>query len=157
HASAAKINPDPRDCDEFALVNKQWQPVNDPGTMVAGEERHPLSPAVYTEEDQRNRRLLVGLIPVGDRERLLQAVQPNPAGQPALPPLIDARQMLLKTQVIGPLKNLEDVAERAFKATLPPPDPKVDPKADPALVPLTKEQEDARQRAIPDILESAND
>jgi hypothetical protein len=151
HASADKTNPDPRDCDEFALVNKQWQPVNDPGAMVAGEERHPLSPAVYMEEDQRNRRLLVGLIPVGDRERLLQAVQPNPAGQPALPSMIDARQMLLKTQVIFPLKNLEDVANRAFKA-IQPPDP-----SDQTLPPLTSDQENARQKAIPGVLQSAND
>ncbi|MGZ4859235.1 MAG: hypothetical protein ACXV8M_06740, partial [Candidatus Angelobacter sp.] len=73
HSSADKIAPDPRDCDEFALVNKQWQSVSNPGTLINGEERHPLSPAAYIEDDLRKRRLLVGLIPVGDRERLIQA------------------------------------------------------------------------------------
>ena len=116
HTTADKIAPDPRDCDEFALVNKQWLPVSGPATLLEGEERHALSPAAYTEDDLRKRRLLVGLIPVGDRERLLQAVQPNPAGQPGLPVMIDARQMLLKTQVIGPLSNLEDLANFALKA-----------------------------------------
>lgn len=110
-STADKIAPDPRDCDEFALVNKRWHPVIDPATLMEGEEQHALSPAAYTEDDLRRRRLLVGLIPVGDRERLLQAVQLNPAGQP--PAIVDARQMLLKTQVIGPLKNLEDLAGAA--------------------------------------------
>ena len=153
-STADKIAPDPRDCDEFALVNKQWQLVNDPATLVEGEERHALSPAAYTEDDLRRRRLLVGLIPVGDRERLLQAVQPNPVGQPPLPATVDARQMLLKTQVIGPLKNLEDVADRTVAATVAP-DQK-DPK-DPYAVPLTPDQESARQKAIPSILRNGND
>src|SRR5262249_29795730 len=74
HPSADPITPDPRDCDEFALVNKQWLPLNNPETVLDGEERRALSPAIYTEDDQRRRRLLVGLIPVGDRERLVQAV-----------------------------------------------------------------------------------
>ncbi|HEY2115104.1 MAG TPA: hypothetical protein VGJ51_08430 [Candidatus Angelobacter sp.] len=147
HATADKIDPDPRDCDEFALVNKQWQPVNDPATLADGEERHALSPAAYVEDDLRRRRLLVGLIPVGDRERLLQAVQPNPAGADPLPPLVDARQMLLKTQVIGPLKNLEDVAKRTVAAT----------QSDPKQAPLTSDQETARQNAFSTIVQSGND
>lgn len=121
HANANRQNPDPRDCDEFALVNGAWQIVNDPSTFVAGEEQHPLAPAAYIEDDQRRRRLLVGMIPVGDRERLLQATQPNPAGQPQSTPL-DARQMLLKTQVIGPLFNLETLAGLTFSATQKNPD-----------------------------------
>jgi hypothetical protein len=132
HSGADPQNPDPRDCNELALVKGQWQPVpvTDPGTFVEGEEQHPLSPVAYAEDDQRRRRLLVGLIPVGDRERLLQAAQPNPAGQvppppSALPPLVQGppsvsangtMQMLLKSQVIGPMKNLEDVAIDAVNA-----------------------------------------
>jgi hypothetical protein len=147
HSTADKIDPDPRDCDEFALVNKQWQPVNDPAALMDGEERHALSPAAYVEDDQRRRRLLVGLIPVGDRERLLQAVQPNPAGADPLPSLVDARQMLLKTQVITPLKNLEDAADSAVAAT----------QLDPTRAALTGDEETHRQISIPKIRQSGND
>jgi hypothetical protein len=152
HSTADKIDPDPRDCDEFALVNKQWQPVTDLTTLADGEERHALSPAAYVEDDLRRRRLLVGLIPVGDRERLLQAVQPNPAGADPLPPLVDPRQMLLKTQVITPLKNLEDAADRTFAATQPP-----DLTKNPKPAPLTSDQDAARVAAIPTILRNGND
>jgi hypothetical protein len=147
HSTADKIDPDPRDCAEFALVNKQWLRVSNPESLVDREERHALSPAAYTEDDQRRRRLLVGLIPVGDRERLLQAVQPNPAGADPLPPALDARQMLLKTQVIGPMKNLEDVADRTVAAT----------QIDPTLASLTDDEEDIRQKSIPKIRQSGND
>lgn len=113
HAGADPNNPDPTDCDELALVSGAWQAAgSNPAILFTGEEQHPLSPVTYTEEDQRQRRLLLGLIPVGDRERLLQAAQPNPTDQPAPPPLIDARQMMLKTQVIYPLSTLEDLADR---------------------------------------------
>src|SRR5215467_1019939 len=151
HAIVDKIVPDPRDCDEFALVNKQWQPVTDPTALADGEEKHALSPATYVEDDLRRRRLLVGLILVGDRERLLQAEQPNPAGADPLPQLVDARQMLLKTQVIGPLKSLEDTADAAANAIKAP------DSSDPTAVQLTSDQETARQNSIPDILRSAND
>jgi hypothetical protein len=129
HANADPKNPDPRDCDEFALVNGVWQAVANPDNFVPGEEQRPLSPAAYQEDDQRRRRLLVGMVPVGDRERLLQAVQPNPDGQvpppSSLPPLVEGApavsangslQMLLKTQVIGPMRNLELVATDAYHA-----------------------------------------
>lgn len=129
HASANATGPDPRDCDEFALVKGAWQLVSDPETFVAGEEQHPLAPATYTEDDQRRRRLLVGMIPVGDRERLLQAIQPNPGEvappSSSLPPLVQGPpavspngtiQMMLKTQVIGPIRNLELLATEAFGA-----------------------------------------
>jgi hypothetical protein len=98
-------NPDPCDCDELALVNGAWQPVGDPVSFVDGEEQHPLSPAAYTEDDQRRRRLLIGMIPVGDRERLLQMPRPGPSGA-----MSDALQMLLKTQVITPMSSLENLA-----------------------------------------------
>jgi len=117
HATASKTNPDPRDCDELALVNGKWQVLQDPVTLATQEEEHPLSPAAYTEEDLRTRRLLVGLIPVGDRERLLQAPQPNPVGADPLPPLTEAHDMLLKAQVICPLSNLETLASDTLTAT----------------------------------------
>ena len=146
-AFADKIAPDPRDCDEFALVNKQWQPLHNPEALADGEEKHALSPATYIEDDSRRRRLLVGLVPVGDRERLLQAVQPNPAGADPLPQLMDARQILLKTQVICALKNLEDVADRTAAAITP----------DPKLAPLTDDENNVLQNSIPDTLRNGND
>lgn len=144
HAAASKLAPDPRDCDELALVNGQWQVLSDPATLVPGEEQHALAPAVYTEDDQRKRRLLVGLIPVGDRERLLQAPQPNPAGAEDLPPMVDARQMLLKTQVICPMSNLQDLATATVLSV------QVDPPN------LTSAQETQRANAIPGILQRVN-
>ena len=111
-ATADPVNPDPRECDELALVSGAWQLMASPATLVTGEEQRPLSPVTYTEDDQRRRRLLLGVIPVGDRERLLQASQPNPSTQPPPPPPIDTRQMMLKTQVIYPLSTLEDLAKR---------------------------------------------
>lgn len=130
HPNADPQNPDPSDADELALVNGAWQSVPNPEKLVDGEEQRPLSPAAYQEDDQRRRRLLIGLIPVGDRERLLQAAQPNATGQtpplPAtLPPLVEGPpaasangtlQMLLKSQVIGPIRNLELLAKEAYDA-----------------------------------------
>lgn len=129
HPSANAQNPDPYDCDEFALVNGAWQLSSDPTTFMPGEEQHALAPAAYTEDDQRRRRLLVGMIPVGDRERLLQAAQPNPGEvappATALPPLVQGppatstsgtAQMLLKSQVIGPMANLQMLATEANDA-----------------------------------------
>jgi hypothetical protein len=146
HANADAITPDPRDCDELALVNGQWLVLNDPAIHVDGEEQHALAPAAYTEDDQRKRRLLVALIPVADRERLLQAVQPNPAGAGPLPPMVDARQMLLKTQVIGPISNLEDLANITLKATQP----------NPRLAALTGPEETIRLGAAAGILLRGN-
>ncbi len=149
-AGADSVKPDPRMCDEFALVKGAWQKLDEPDTLAEGEEQRPLSPAAYTEDDNRRRRLLVGLIPVGDRERLLQAVQPKPGPQDATKPL-DSRQMLLKSRVIGPIKNLEDLASSTFSATKPP------DSTDPTQAPLTTEQDDARKASIPKILQSGND
>jgi len=147
HASADPKAPDPRDCDEFALVNSAWQPVSDGATLVPGEEQHALAPATYTEDDARSRRLLVGLIPVGDRERLLQAMQPNPAGQPTLPTMPDSRQMLLKSQVIVALSNLENLANHALDPTLPP---------DANQTQLTTDQDNTRKAGIPAIVQRVN-
>lgn len=132
--------PDPRDCNEFALVNGAWQAVTnpaslDPATLVDGEEEHPLSPAAYTQDNQLRRRLLVGLIPVGDRERLLQATQPN-AAQSSPSPLLDPRKMMVKVQVIVPISSLQDMATTAYNATQKenPSDPAPDPTAQQQIV-----------------------
>jgi len=131
HANADPKNPDPLNCDESALVNGAWQQVANPDMFVQGEEQHPLFPTVYQEDDKRRRRVLAGMVPVGDRERLLQAVRPIPGGQTAppasaLPPLAEGPpatsangtlQMLLKSQVIGPLHIMQQIADEAYKAT----------------------------------------
>ena len=115
HANADAINPLPSDSDELALVGGAWTPIQGgPATLVRGEQQYPLSPATYTEEDQRQRRLLLGLIPVGDRERLLQASQPTPAAQPVISPPVDARQVMLETKFTYPLQSLNDLATRTF-------------------------------------------
>jgi hypothetical protein len=132
HANADSKQPDPRDCDEFALVSGAWVAPPSPDSLAPGEEQKPLSPASYPEDDGRTRRLMVGLIPVGDRERLLQGTQPNPTGQSPLPVQVDPRQMLLKTSVIGPLKNLEDVANAALAAA-------TEPLSDPAPTPAQQQ------------------
>ena len=143
-------NPDPSQCNEFALIKGTWQALSDPTTLATGEEQRPLAPASYTADDQRTRRLLVGLIPVGDRERLLQAIQPNPGEVPPLPSALSSfeqgppatsadgtLQMLLKMQVIGPMSTLEQIAKDAVAAatgsnapTSPPPNPIIPTSAD---------------------------
>jgi hypothetical protein len=115
-ANAAKVNPDPADCDEFAFIDSAWQPVSNAALLPRGEEQHALSPLTYTEIDSRKRRLFMGLVPVGKREAYLAASQPKPATESGdLPPLISTRQMLLKSQVLGPWSNLEEVAKAAYE------------------------------------------
>ena len=120
-AGADAADPDPKQCEELSLVAGAWQAVTNPETLVAGEQKYPLSPIAYTEDDGRSRRLFIGNIPVAQREGLLAAAQPAAA---TLPPLIDARQMLLKTKLFEPWSKLEDIANAAFAAaTVPNPDP----------------------------------
>jgi hypothetical protein len=112
-ATADAVNPDPNTCAELAFVNGEWQSVSDPTALVTGEEKHPLSPLNYVETDGRRRRLFSGLIPVGKRETLAGAKRSSPSnGSSAVAPT-DPRQMLLKSQVLGPWASLEDLANGA--------------------------------------------
>jgi hypothetical protein len=123
-AGAAKVNPDPRDCDEMAMVNGTWQPAADPASLPDGEEQHPLSPLTYTEIDGRHRRLFIGLVPVGKRESYLAASQPQPGTETGtLPPLVTARQMLFKSQVLGPWSIIEETATAAHDVIAHPEKP----------------------------------
>ena len=130
-AGASGVNPDPYDCDEFALINGAWQFAGNPQVLLDGEEANPLSPLTYTELDGRKRRLFTGLVPVGKREAYLAASQPKPATDPgAAVPLFSAQQMLFKTQVLGPWASLEDTGKAANtalspNALAPSPDPAV--------------------------------
>ena len=122
-AGAASVNPDPYDCDELAFIDGAWQPAGNPAVLLDGEETNPLSPLTYTELDARKRRLFTGLVPVGKREAYLAASQPQPGTDtdPAVP-LIGARQMLFKAQVLGPWASLEETGKLANKAIAPEPD-----------------------------------
>lgn len=113
---ASDVNPDPLQCAEYALVGDAWMRVDDPATVVDGETRQPLSPLTYTEIDGRKRRMFNGMIPVAKREALMGAKLPASTDTEPLTPL-DQRQWMLKTQVIGPLANLEDVANLALLQT----------------------------------------
>lgn len=108
----ASVNPDPLACEELALVGDEWKPVSDGATLVEGETQYPLSPFTYHEVDGRRRRVFNGLIPVARREALVAAKTPNPDATPALTP-IDARQMMLKNQVLSPWAQLTEVAKLA--------------------------------------------
>jgi hypothetical protein len=124
------VNPDPAQSAELALVGDEWTPVTDGATLVAGETQYPLSPFTYNEVDGRKRRVYNGLLPVAKREALVSAKTPNPdAATPALIP-IDARQMMLKTQVLAPWASLTDVsklaAQQADQSIEAAPDPEVD-------------------------------
>jgi hypothetical protein len=123
-ANADLKNPDPKDCTELALVNGAWQQAADPETLIDGEEQRPLFPAAFRQDDARRRRLLAGLVPVADRERLLQAAHIAPGSSGGDDKFMDPRRMLLRTRVTCPMKTMEDSATAAYTlATTPAPDP----------------------------------
>lgn len=110
---ASAVNPDPAQCTELALAGDAWVPIDSAGTLAVGETQYPLSPLTYTEIDGRRRRIFNGLIPVAKREALLAAKMPDPGSTTSSKAPIDGRQMMLKTQVLGPWANLEEVAALA--------------------------------------------
>lgn len=122
------FNPDPAGSGELAHVNGEWVPVSDGATLVTGETQYPLSPFTYTEVDGRKRRVFNGLIPVAKREELIAAKTPDPPGTNASPLTpIDGRQMLLKTQVLGPWAALTEVAKLSAKQVSSTSEPAPDP------------------------------
>jgi hypothetical protein len=59
---------------EHALVGDRWQPVGDiDKQLVPGEATFPMFPVTYSEAGGYRRRGFAGLVPVGERERLLNA------------------------------------------------------------------------------------
>jgi hypothetical protein len=84
--------------------------------VVEGEERLPLFPATFQQDDLRQRRLLGGIVPVGKREAYLGASKRDsaaPAGSANAAGTTDktARKVLLRRLVIEPWKNLLDAAK----------------------------------------------
>jgi hypothetical protein len=133
HAGAAAVNPDPSQCSELALVGDEWKPVDDATALVEGELQYPLSPLSYQEIDGRRRRMFNGLIPVAKREALVAAKMPDPGSSVSARAPLDARQLMLKTQVIGPWANLEDAAAVAQQQTSTVDDPPTDAQRDKTL------------------------
>jgi hypothetical protein len=87
--------------------------------VLADEERLPLFPTVFQEDDLRSRRLVSGLIPVGKREAYLGA-QRRSTAQPSPPSATTkktARKILLRKEVIEPWKTLVAQA-RVVQATV---------------------------------------
>ena len=85
-------------------------------TIVAGEERQPLFPVCFAEDDGRRRRLFAGLIPVGKRESYMGASRRLIAGEPRANSddnTTDPRMLLFWTQVTEPWKRLIEQAASA--------------------------------------------
>lgn len=115
---------DPTTWDEYAMVvspdGAAWQRI-DPTpaareALVPGEERLPLFPISFAEDDGRTRRLFAGLIPVGKREAYMAAKR-RAATPPAEPQTgagpQDPRMLLLWTEVTEPWKRLVETAAAA--------------------------------------------
>ncbi|HET8797748.1 MAG TPA: hypothetical protein VFO89_08675, partial [Thermoanaerobaculia bacterium] len=132
-ADESAINPDPAQCSELALVGNEWKPLADAATLAAGETQYPLSPFTYDEIDGRRRRVFNGLIPVAKREALVSAKMPDPGSSTSTLTPIDGRQMLLKSQVLGPWSQLGTVAILAQQQTAT-----VDAAPDPNAVAATR-------------------
>jgi hypothetical protein len=121
----------PETYDEHAFVTAEegtgWQEVGrtstpGPGALVRGEEQLPLFSASYLQDDGRKRHLLAGLIPVGRHETYVGAPplplptaeeERDPGQAPTVPgkPPFGPREILLRSQVIEPWKQLIERAE----------------------------------------------
>jgi hypothetical protein len=96
-----------------------WQEVAAAGAVdesrrvvLSEEERLPLFPMNFAEDNQRTRRLLAGLIPVGRREAYQAAARKTASGDPAGGGSTDgtARLVLFRKLVSEPWKALVDRA-----------------------------------------------
>ena len=114
--------------DEHAMVASPagagWQKIakvsgKTPPVALPGEERLPLFPVSFAEDDGRTRRLFAGLIPVGKRETYMGASLREPdqpasqSGSAKTSPNSDPRMLLLWTQVTEPWKRLIEQAAGA--------------------------------------------
>ena len=153
-----------REFDEYGFVvtpqGNVWKKVKvdevgAPVGLVTGEDQLPLFPLNFTETDERRRRLLGGMIPVGKREAYMGAPLSN--GNPGVESSGNgatkktARKILFRTQVTEPWKTLITSAQYAkkkidegttavSKADPPPADPLVASGASNELLKSTREQ-----------------
>lgn len=145
--------------DEYAMVvsprGAAWERIAKisgatPPIVLAGEERSPLFPVSFAEDDGRTRRLFAGLIPVGKREVYMGAPMRAPAGQPSTngskgPIATDPRMLLVWTQVTEPWKRLLEQAAAARQMQNPSisalsKDEPLPPEAKAASIKATREQ-----------------
>jgi hypothetical protein len=112
----APANLSAADWDEYAWVTSPngnfWQKVRVNGRasdalLVPGEERLPLFPTTFQDDDLRARRLVSGIIPVAKREAYLGAQRVvAPPEAPNATTKKTARKILLRKQVIEPWKAI---------------------------------------------------
>lgn len=113
---------------------KGWQPVSSMQIVAPGEELSPMFPVNFTE-NQRRRRLFVGLIPTSSRESFLAA----PTLSPLIPPPNDPD---LQQEQDPRLQEVDSRVITPLKALLTPAPPITDSKAQVAQ--LAREQEASR-------------
>jgi hypothetical protein len=104
NAAGKKPTPteEPGKFDEYAFVDKTWQPVSDGESLTPGEQQHPLFAVNYQQADGYRRRVFSGLVPTGQRDVYL-GVNTLPATLPT-------------TNTATPDKRLEMQARRVFFA-----------------------------------------
>ncbi len=92
---------------EHAFVDGCWQPTGDSEKLLPGEEKFPMFPVNYNEADGYRRRIFAGLIPVGERERFLNAPRKSAQGD-ALSPnnRFDQLMTLFNMDVAAPWREL---------------------------------------------------
>ena len=114
--------------EEYAFISAKtgnsWRriPKGDSETLVDGEEKLPLFPLNYVQDDGLKRRVLAGLIPVGKREAYMaagfqqQAGDPDPVTEISPPP--DPRMHLFWSTVTEPWKKLLEQADTATSLSI---------------------------------------
>jgi hypothetical protein len=116
-APATGTELDPEKWSEHAWVDKNgvriWRPVpaESAESLIEGEEVLPLFAVNHAQDDQRQRRMFAGLIPVGKREAFLGA-SGGPANSSGGVTSQSARKALLRTEIIEPWKQLLGRAAR---------------------------------------------
>jgi len=113
--------------EEYAFIatktGNSWRriPKDDSATLIAGEEKLPLFPLNYVQDDGLKRRMLAGLIPVGKREAYMaagfrkQPDDPEPVNE--IPPPPDPRMHLFWSKVTEPWKKLLEQADSGTSLT----------------------------------------
>ncbi|MBF8294353.1 MAG: hypothetical protein HW389_898 [Bacteroidetes bacterium] len=138
--------------EEYAYISvsgrTQWKRVGrtsdaDTATLQPGEDRLPLFGVSCLEDDDRTRRLITGLVPVGKREAYMAApVQsPDEGARSVDEPLPKtARKILFRSQVAEPWKNVIDQSGRFKTILTTDSDPDPEPEETDSLVKGAREQ-----------------
>ncbi len=124
--------------EEYAFVatpqGNSWQKIaNAAATIMPGEERLPLFPVSFDEDDGRRRRVYAGMIPVGKREAYMGAGESTSSsktgGMPAGQTAKTARKIHFRMQIAEPWKSLFVTADAANRIKTESPPPKDDEPA----------------------------